>query len=681
MWLIIIIAVIASIYMRFTDIEADPPMYFDGQSQSLSTDPHHYSYFARNKILFDQWELFDTERWRVFEATLISGISYILFSIFGISRTVANIPGPLMIILSLFFFAMALRRYIKLEALAVIVILLLFNKVLFVYGQLPYTENGMLFLMALLFYIFVEHRHRLAGIITVGVLTALAALAGKIFGIIIIVPVIVTLWLESGPDKIKRIITIIIAAAITSAIWIMLFYGGSLGAFFDYYRSQTVGLYGVPDAFKSPLTFIEKLINFGNDSRFYFHAPVLGATGFFALAAALVRISKNKISQNIPLLFLVIWFAAGVLFFMPENYRPLRYIYMLYLPLAGIVGFMLSPAETNKENAQPAKKIWKYALLLLLFWILIEQLIFNILHIGQYTTEARPDVWISLPIAILLTFLDYRFAFMRLFRRPLILKIFASAVVILALVNYALPYTEWQQQKSYNLKEAGEDIGQILGRDAVVCGPIVPSILLENSLQGNIYAVGVTDQDPLFFAKNRITHFVIDAMASGMILDKYEELLSASQIAEYWIRDAKILVVNISHLTGNKQAAAYKMTDYETARAYMHQKAFESALMYMERFIAKYPNNKSALLALGDIYPLNGRPDDAMAALLKAESLYPRDFSVKMALAIYYQKRFMASNDDKYRRLARQTYEKVIELNPYQADEVTEITRRIADLR
>ncbi|PKK83744.1 MAG: hypothetical protein CVT49_06915 [candidate division Zixibacteria bacterium HGW-Zixibacteria-1] len=680
-WLFVAVVSIIGLYLWVDDLDADPPMYFDGQSQSLSTDPHHYSYFARNKILFDKWELFDTGQWRVFEVTLISAFSYILFSFFGISRTIANIPGLFSILAAIFIFLAALRKYLKPWALAVILILLLFNKVLFVYGRLPYTENGMILILALLYYVFVHYRDQSWGILSMGVLIALAAFAGKIFGIIIAVPVIICLWIENKPDRIKNIAGLSLSSLAVAILWILIFYGGNLGHFYDYYRSQTVGLYGFPDAFKSPVTFFEKLINFGNDSRFFFHAPVVGLAGFVALASSIVFLTKNKMKENMPLLFLIIWFTAGLLFFMPENYRPLRYIYMLYLPLAGMFGLLLSSSFQNEYGTNNKKNYFRYVLMFFLIWILLEQLAFNIFYIGLYGTMSDPMVIYSLPPAVLITYLVFRFDLLRIVRSRLFIGIIAVVSVLAVFINFGLPYRDWQQQKSFNIKEAGEDLAQILGENAVICGPMAPSLLLENNLKGSIYAVGVSDQDPRFFRKNPITHFAIDADASGMILDKYEELTSAITTALYWIRDGKIVIVNISHLTGNKEAARYQPTDYEIARIFMQDKVYDSALYYMERFTAKYPGNKSALKSLGDLYPLNGRPDKAMALLQRADSLYPRDFSVKFALAMYYQRRFVASGDDRFRHLARQTYEQVVAMNPYQADEVTEITRWIASLK
>ncbi|MEW5923009.1 MAG: hypothetical protein AB1746_03390 [Candidatus Zixiibacteriota bacterium] len=680
-WLIIAVVSIVGLYIWLDDLDADPPMYFDGQSQSLSTDPHHYSYFARNKTLFGQWEIFDSSQWRVFEVTLVSAFSYILFSMFGISRTIANIPGVVCVLGAIGLFLAALRKDLKPWILAIILILLLFNKVLFVYGRLPYTENGMILLMSLLFYIFVRHRHQSWGILLIGVLIGLAAFAGKIFGVIIAVPVVVSIWVENRPDRIKNILGAALSSLAVAIIWIILFYGGSLGQFFNYYHSQTIGLYGVPDAFKSPLIFFKKLIDFGNDSRFFFHSPVITLTGFIGLAFSVVFLTKSKFRENIPLLFLIVWFLTGWLFFMPENYRPLRYIYMLYLPLAGIFGIMLSLSVQKEGFSNKKNQYLKYVLLFILIWMLLEQLAYNIFYIGNYATMSSTMVTYSIPPAILITYLEYRYNFLKIAFNRLFIIIVVSLAIIGVAMNFGRPYRDWQQQKSFIIKEAGEDLGQILGENAVICGPIAPSLLLENNHKGCIYAVGVSDNDPRFFRKNPITHFAIDADASGMILDKYKELTSAFTTALYWIRDGKIIIVNISHLTGNREAASYQPTDYEIARTFMQDKVYDSALYYMERFAAKYPNNKSALKSLGDLYPINGQPDKAMPLLQRADALYPRDFSVKFTMAMYYQKRYVASGDDRYRHLARQAYEEVVAINPYQADEVTEITRWIAGLK
>ena len=82
---LLVVIVIGGWFFWASDLEYDPPLHYSGIGQSLSTDPHHYVYHARNSILFDDSDPFDYPRWTVFQHSLISLISYIIFSLTEVS--------------------------------------------------------------------------------------------------------------------------------------------------------------------------------------------------------------------------------------------------------------------------------------------------------------------------------------------------------------------------------------------------------------------------------------------------------------------------------------------------------------------------------------------------------------------------------------------------------------------
>jgi len=678
-WIAIAIVAIAGIYIHAVNLDADPPMYFTGHGQSLSTDPYHYSYFARNKVLFDRWEMYGSDRWRMFELTLVSGLSYLFFVTVGVSRTVANSPGLVLSLLSIFVFLLALRKWLNLKGIFLVLVFLIFNKALYVFGRLPYTENGMNLFLCLAFYVFMYRRHKLDGQILLGVLIALAGLAGKIFGFILIIPVVLTFRIETG--KWRAAVPAVITMIGLSVVWILAAYGGDLGRFFGFYGSQTVGLYGFPEALTSPITLIERFISFGNDSRYYFHAPVLGGALFLSGLILLSRKNRKVIAGNTPLVFLIIWFLIGWLAFMPENYRPLRYIYMLYFPMAGIAGYILS-ADVDSAKKSKFGPDWLRALIVfILAWVVIEQTWLNLYTYIQFEEQHRRLVWLSAPIALLIALIDWKFMLSGMLGRRKVRRVLFYAAAVLVAVNFAFPYVKWQKQISFNIKEAGDDLGQILNEGAVICGPIAPTLLLENKLGGAIYAIGMTDSDPDFFRKVPVTHFVIDAESSGRIINKYPELEAADEIAKYWIRDSEILVVRISKRTGNPDAERYRPTDYEIGRDFMKAGIYDSAVVYLERFATNHPDCKSSLKNLLDLYPMFDMIDQAISAANWVVTLYPDDFSVLMSLGIFYQKLYVATGDTSFRDISRKAYEKVISKNPYQADEVTEMIKKIDSYR
>nr|MBN2277850.1 hypothetical protein [candidate division Zixibacteria bacterium] len=680
-WVLIVAVAMIGIYLHVHDLDSDPPLYFTGHGQSLSTDPYHYSYFARNKILFDQWEIFDSARWRMFEVTLVSTLSYLAFSILGISRWSANLLGLILSLSAILVFLLALRRWLDARGLLLVIVLLLFDKVIYVFGRLPYTENGMIFILCLAFYIFQYYRESLSGRIILGILIALAALAGKILALVVIFPVIVSLWVQPGGHKIKEIGQVILSCGLVIILWVVFVYGGNPSRLFGFYQSHMVGLYGFPDAFQSPKALIERLISFGNDARFYFHAPVLGGAVFLSIMIIIYSDFRRILREHVPLLFLIIWFVAGWLVFMPENYRPLRYIYMLYFPLAGIVGYVYSQIQPTPSQTRSRPDWLKRLIFMIIIWVVIQQTWFNLYRYIEFESIYRRLVWISAPIAVAVSLLEWKFRIFRFLAFKRLKEFIFYAAIILVPINFFLPFINWQKQESFNIKEAGNDLAQIVGDRAVIAGPIAPTLLLENQLKGIIYAVGISDTDPDFCRNLPITHFVIDAEASGAVIQKYPELVAAQEIGAYWIRDTKVVVVRVAGLTGNPEAEQYQPGDYEIGRDFMAVGVYDSALTFMERFIARYPNNKSALKILTELYPLFNQVDKALAAAEKAVGLYPDDFSVWLMRAALYQKLYIATGQTDYRDVARKTYLEVIAKNPYQADEVTSLVNKIDSYR
>ncbi|UCD94575.1 MAG: hypothetical protein JSU69_00555 [Candidatus Zixiibacteriota bacterium] len=680
-WMAAAIVAAVGVYLHFADLDLDPPMYFAGRGQSLSTDPYHFTYFSRNKLLFDEWELFDSARWRVFEVGLVSGLSYIIFSIFGISRTAANATGLVLMLFSTGIFLLVLKRTVNIRAVFLALIFLLFNKALFVYGRLPYLENGMIFFMAVLFFVFVHFRAYLWAKIIIGILVALSGMAGKIFGYMIIVPVVLSYWIDDPKNRLRNMAVVLISCLAASAVWIFLVYGSDLSTVLSYFQAQSLGMYGFPDAFKSPVTFLERLISFGSGVRFYFHAPVLGVAGFIAFCIILTSFTGERLKKNVPLIFLIVWFVAGQLFFMPENYRPLRYIYMLYFPLAGIVACAYSDRAAPGKNLGSGWGYWRHILLFSVTWIFLYQLVYNIFFSNLFEESHRLIVWLTVVPALALMLLERRAGFYKLSANKAIGKYAIFGIFAMVLISFADSYLKWDRERSFNIRQAGADLGEILGENAVICGPIAPTLLLENNLRGMIYAVGISDADPDLFRKYPVTHIAVDVGASGAMIDRFPVFASAETVAEYWIRDTKILFVRIAGLTGSEEAASYQMTDYEKGRRFKDQQAFDSAQVYFERFAERFPENKSVLLALGDVYPFNRRLDDGLEALRSASKLYPDDFYVLMALAVYYQTRSVATGEKEYLSLARVTYRKVLEKNPYHWDEIKSISGKIMSFR
>jgi hypothetical protein len=84
------------------------------------------------------------------------------------------------------------------------------------------------------------------------------------------------------------------------------------------------------------------------------------------------------------------------------------------------------------------------------------------------------------------------------------------------------------------------------------------------------------------------------------------------------------------------------------------------------------------LHSLSELYALTGQPELGLKLIQKAAALYPRDFSIQMALASYFQRSFVATGDKTYQKLAEECYLRVTRMNPYQVDEAAELIRKIS---
>ncbi len=182
---ILVILFLIALGTRLVDLDADPPAYFADGSQGLTTDAAHLTWHARNKVLFGTWGVLGYEYWTAFKISIVSGLSFLLFSLFGVSRYTANLAGVLLNLTGLLLFVVALRKQAGDRAAVIAAVFLAFNYGLSLYGRLPFLENGLIFLGSLVYLVYAYSADRLAGQITLGVLVGLCGLFGKSFGFLL----------------------------------------------------------------------------------------------------------------------------------------------------------------------------------------------------------------------------------------------------------------------------------------------------------------------------------------------------------------------------------------------------------------------------------------------------------------------------------------------------------------
>ena len=341
--------------------------------------------------------------------------------------------------------------------------------------------------------------------------------------------------------------------------------------------------------------------------------------------------------------------------------------------------------ETGRANGK-LFLILHSVFLFLIIWIFLEQTVYAILRaIGfseTYEEKAAQTAWITLAPAVIVTLLETKFHRLAdILSMKSAKMIIVTVLLIAGVVDFGRDYLLWQEQKSFNIKESGQDLGQILGKNAVITGPMAPTLLLENNLRGMIYAVGISEADTGLFKKFPATHFAIDVASAQIVIDEFPQLDKAKLIADYWVRDTDVGIYKIWGATGNVPAEQYVSTDYEIGCKFMESEQYDSAQFYIEKFLDQYPANKSALKLLSDIYSFHGDIAAGLGAIRTACGLYPNDFSLLSSEAAICQKIFVATGDKQYQAVALRDFRKVLKMNPYQADEIEAITRQIANFK
>ena len=275
------LVIVAGLIVRFLYLGADPPLYFEGTTQALLTDPYNFVHFARNKVLYDQWDIFDYHRWDVFKYSLSSGFGYLFFSLGGVSRVTANLSAVVLNLGGLLLFVFGTARQSRRAAL-VCAVLLFSNMTLIVYGRYPFLENGLIFVAGLSFYVFTRWYPKRFVIPLTGFLVALAVLSGKAYGIVLIIPPILVI-LKENRNRYKTEIPLLGLATLLSGVLLaLLFYGDNVMTAYRYVSEQSTGMYGFPKALLSPLTFFEHLITLGGTSRIFWYSPFWLGLAFFA---------------------------------------------------------------------------------------------------------------------------------------------------------------------------------------------------------------------------------------------------------------------------------------------------------------------------------------------------------------------------------------------------------------
>jgi len=662
----------AGLAFWLADLTSDPPMYYAGYGQSLSTDPAQYVHHARNEILFGDFDPFDYPRWTVYQHSLTSLTGWLWFSIAGVSIKQAAVVGLILCLGGLIFLILGLARYHRPWVTSVVTLCYVINITLYTHGRLSYLENGLIFIAALLFFVYSRWGDRLWGVALSGLLVAIAMLTGKLFGALLLPALLLAILFSGRDDRWRRALVSGGAFLIGSLALMLMLYGTDLAAAMGYVGEQSYGLRGFPKGLTTPWDFVEHLISYGFKNRLYYKDPDLymffGVTGllliFFFSAGRKLRELKPTA------LFAIFWIACSILGLMPLNYSPIRYT-LLFIPAILIACFTLMDSALDwdrKVKLMPGK----LALLLTLFfsWFGIFHLIGNVFFFNTVPFPTRTLTWTTLPGAIVLTVLFRHLminGYLRLSKR--VMYVGLGLMIGLSLVaNGFRMRRDHYLDHNFNLMEANQEIGQILGEGAVLSGPYAAALTLDNKVKSFIHLFGVANVDTTLFDRYPVTHIAAEAGNWKEAVKQYPQLEGLMPITTLWIRDFAVGIYYVSQVFENPQANAYRKSGYETALDLMARQQLDSARVVMEDFYRRYPYQKSGGMMLANIWQQTDRAGQVFGLLTSLADKYPTDFNLQMQTGRYVQAAAIARKDNRLLAIAQKYYLQSTLANRFKAD-------------
>jgi len=660
----IVVLFLLGLVIRTVDLECDPPAFFAGGGQALTTDAAHLTHYAKNRVQFGQWDLFGYQPWTAFKISLVTALSWLLYSLFGVSRVVTNLTGVILNFTGIALFLIALRKYLNHRALIYCTLFLMCNFLAAVYARLPFSENGLIFLAGLAFLVYAHRFDTLTGKILTGGLIALCGLLGKVFGFLIGAgPVAYLLLYESGRERLRSALAMAGSAAAVIVIFSLTF--PSEGGLSGFLWEHAAGAHGFPGGLQSVGGFFEHLIGATAYSRLHVFTPVTSLLAYLFFVTLILNMRfEDKSGRGI--LFLASWLLVSLVVMSPFNYVPLRYQYALTIPIATVAGFALDSRENLFAVRRVPVTISKAVLLLLLNWYLAYCVIRHTATDSKIMAELYGYVWYALPIGVIITAGQLAFFSRRRLKPGPRL---ASVTVIVAISLFCLVslwrYVDYAKERTYNIAEANRDVAQILSPEAVVSGQYGPALSADTPLRSlPFYVTGVMTDPVGTFKDYPVTHFAVSASDWKKWCERYPAFQKASVIARYWIRDNIVYLVRTAGILGNTIAAEYQLSDYEEAVRCINAGHPDSALIYLNRSLALHSQCKSALLELYYLIAEHGDLQEATPVVGQLVSDFPTDFSTHMIAAIFYKSMAQNTGVAEYTDMSRQHLETAVGYNP-----------------
>lgn len=675
------------VFIRLSHLSYDPPVDIFW-SQDLWTDPPQYTSYARNAILFGNWNPLGDPWLTTFIKNSTGALAYIVFAIFGVGVWQSNLVAVLFNLGTVILFSLAVTALKNRTAGMLCAVFLGTSYIFLTYGRVPFLENTMNFWLAAAVLFIAWGLRRPGWFLAAGVTIGIAAFFGKIIALHAVpVFLLFTLfvgWRNIGQDRRKKWLlpaAYLSAGVLAVAIfWYPYVYLQTEGAYFS---AKSTVLYGSPEGLQSISGFFNRLFSFGSDTRLFARLPVMAIFGFPGLALAFLPLAhRGNVAERLrrikPEYLLVgLWFWVAYFALMPWNYRPLRYETVLLIPLAGAAAMALSDlvrrvrsvAAQKSDVSQP----WAVILGTLLFLLPVYHLVTVQLAAprqGKVDGQAAIiAIVIALVCALIISAAWRKIATLwrRMGASTRIPEIIVALAVLATLTIQGRMILGWWEHGQRALAGASRHLGELLDPEAVLVGSYATGLTLENRLKNVVYMFGTSraDFNPSLFDDYPITHLAIIDDKSNPVFSNYEDVAAlARKVTSFRIGNRDVGIFRVAERSPNTKAQAYQPTAYEEAMRYYDLYKEDSMLIYIERFARDHPDNFNVARSRGFLFWRDSTYDSASLYFEKAARLYPDDYAVHYRLAECEMNLFQETGRATHIQKAQAHFKEVLRLVP-----------------
>jgi len=672
-WALFVLLLGFAAFIRFYDLNADPPAFFARGSQDLTTDGAYLTLHAKQAVLFGQWDLFGFKHWAAFKVSIVSGVSYLLFELFGVSRATANAAGGLLSLGGILLFITAPWRHKSRRFILILTLFLSSSFVLTTYGRLPFLENGLLFLGALLFFVYSRWFESVWGKIAMGVLIAFCGLLGKGFGFVLGAGPLVYMLRSGSKSRHKDLTFLMVPLAATFALFWALFYQDQ--GFFTFLWEHGAGVHGFPHGFSSPTGFFEALISY-DQYGLHMYSAVVSLVCYLCFVTLLIGRWKVP-SADKTMIFMLGWFVAWILGLAPFNYLPLRYLFLLLVPMSTVAALYLDHAQETAIGGFEKPVWWRLSLLLLINWVLLFNLCGHLIITQEIRSEYFRTVWLVLPFAMILTL-----AMILVLRRRLIAVSKRAALIIVvvvvagAILLEGFHQSRWISQRLYTIFYGNRDLSALLDPKAVVAGQAGPAFTADSKIRNFPLFVSPDVADlRKKLEQYPITHLVLGDADWETLVTVDPSFGRGRPLTRFWVRDNVYVLVRVAGVVKNSQSDGYVLSDYEKADLAMVQNQSDSNEFYLRRFVAAHPDCRAGL---SDLYynSLQHKSLENQRPLVDhIVTVLPTDFAACLLGAIYYKWLYSVNHSDEDRSQSEELLKRAIWLNRENEENIRRLYR------